>query len=225
LWDGGKQVLRQFTYWQMKSRAGVVGKDGLARLIKRVHDVQPDLKIHLVGHSFGGRLVSFSLAGLPPEFTGNASPVKSMLLLQAAFSHFAFAGSLPHDPARSGALAGQQGHVDGPIGVTHSLHDSAVCQLYPAASFSAGQDAAGVDDLMYRWQAMGQDGAQAVSAENQRLEAVGYDYPWEDLHGKFVNLDGNNVIVRGGPPSGAHSDIIHSEIAWASLSLADLAAS
>ena len=35
--------------------------------------------------------------------------------------------------------------------------------------------------------------------------------------GKWLNLDGNQIIVNGDPPSGAHSDIVHPEIAWAAL--------
>jgi hypothetical protein len=35
--------------------------------------------------------------------------------------------------------------------------------------------------------------------------------------GKWFNLDGNQIIVNGTPPSGAHSDIVHPEIAWAAL--------
>ena len=38
--------------------------------------------------------------------------------------------------------------------------------------------------------------------------------------GRFLNLDGNQLITQGGPPSGAHSDIFYPEIAWAVLAAA-----
>ena len=34
---------------------------------------------------------------------------------------------------------------------------------------------------------------------------------------RITNLDANAVIRNGGPPSGAHSDLLHEEIGWALL--------
>jgi hypothetical protein len=221
LWNGAKEALRQTTYWEMKNRAGVVGQRGLGPVITRVHGEQPTLRVHLVGHSFGARLVSFALSGLPAEFAAQRSPVKSLMLLQGAFSHFAFAEKLPFDGDRGGALAGMSSRVDGPLMVSHSLLDTAVGKLYPLASIAGRSDAAGLDEALYRWGAMGHDGAQAVPADKFRLGPVGQDYPFEA--GRFVNLDGNKIITKGGPPSGAHSDIVHPEIAWALMAGARLA--
>ncbi|MDQ3327736.1 MAG: serine-threonine protein kinase [Chloroflexota bacterium] len=217
LWEGAKNALRQATYWEMKKRAGVVGQTGLGPLIGRLHEAQPDMRVHLVGHSFGARLVSFALAGLP---AGDPSPVKSLVLLQGAFSHFAFARSLPHAPSRGGGLAGMAARVDGPIVVCYSIHDSAVGTLYPLASISAGQDAAAMEDRFYRWGAMGYDGAQAVGAAQEPLRRVGQGYKFAP--GKVFNLDGKDIVATGGPPAGAHSDIFHPEIAWAMLNAAGL---
>jgi subtilisin family serine protease len=221
LWDGAKEALRQATYWQMKKRAGVVGQRGLGPVLARIQLGQAALRVHLLGHSFGARLVSFSLAGLPPSATGAASPVKSLLLLQGAFSHFAFAPALPHDPTRAGALAGMQARVDGPLAVTHSKKDTAVGVFYPMASLASGDDRAAIEDYTLRWGAMGANGAQAVSATGVPLGPMGCAYPF--AAGRFVNLDGNAVIIHGGPPSGAHSDIVHPELAWATLAAAGIA--
>jgi hypothetical protein len=54
------------------------------------------------------------------------------------------------------------------------------------------------------------------------LGPVGTAYPFQ--RGRFVNLDGDAVINRGGPPAGAHSDIFHPELVWAGLAAAGLAA-
>ena len=67
---------------------------------------------------------------------------------------------------------------------------------------------------------MGADGAQAVDATVTTLGPVGTGYPFQ--RGRFVNLDGNAVINRGGPPSGAHSYIFHPELVWAGLAAAGL---
>jgi hypothetical protein len=105
----------------MKNRAGVVGKDGVGPVIAELSRELPSLRIHLIGHSFGARVVSFALAGLP---TGGPTPVKAVTLLQSAYSRFAFA-----DPVlfglfnRKGALAGKLDRVDGPLTVCFSSHD------------------------------------------------------------------------------------------------------
>jgi pimeloyl-ACP methyl ester carboxylesterase len=216
MWEGAREAARALTYWTMKERAGVVGKRGLGPLVAALHDVAGELRIHLIGHSFGARLVSFALAGLPASAKGTRSPVKSLVLLQGAFSHFAFADALPHDRRRGGALKGMAVRVDGPILVTHSRKDTAVFDFYPKASFLQRQDAAAIGRRISRWGAMGGFGAQAVNATDLQFENVGARYRF--AAGRFFNLDGNNLIVKGGPPSGAHSDIIYDRIAWAVIS-------
>jgi hypothetical protein len=215
LWNGAKEALRVATYWEMKKRAGKTGQGGLGPILDRLQAKSAGLKAHLIGHSFGARLVSFALAGVkadPPHV------VESVVLLQGAFSHFAFAPKLPQDPSRSGALAGMNARVDGPLCVTHSLKDIAVGTAYPLASIAARDDSAALSDLLFRWGGMGHDGAQAVGAAQSTLGPVGTKYPFGV--GSFLNLDGNSVIIQGGPPAGSHSDIVHPEIAWAVLAAA-----
>lgn len=220
LWNGAKDVLRVATYWQMKERAGNVGRQGLGPLIGTLHAKAPATRIHLIGHSFGARLVSYSLSGLPAASIASGSPVKSLLLLQGAFSHFAFADVLPHDHERSGALKGMASRVDGPLLATHSRRDLAVGRAYPIASFVNRDDASALQDQVDRWGGMGSDGAQAVEAARTALGDVGTTYSF--AVGKWINLDGNEVIVQGGLPSGAHSDIVHPHTAWAALAAAKL---
>jgi pimeloyl-ACP methyl ester carboxylesterase len=219
LWNGAKEALRQLTYFEMKKRAGVVGKEGLGPLLGRIHQADPQVRIHLIGHSFGARLVSFALAGLPDPAN---SPVKSLYLLQGAFSHFAFADALPMDPSRGGALKGMAARVDGPLVASFTIHDMAVGKLYPLAALSSRDDAAGLEDRLFRWGGIGHDGAQAVDATVTTLAPVGSTYPFQ--RGRFLNLDGNAIVNRGGPPSGAHSDIFHPELIWAGLAAAGLVA-
>lgn len=221
LWAGAKETLRIATYWQMKERAGVVGRSGLgARVLTRLADDAKNTRVHLLGHSFGARLVSFSLSGLPETLKGERSPVKSLFLLQGAFSHYAFADQLPHDATRSGALKGMAARVDGPLLATHSLKDLAVGRSYPAASFVNGDDAAAIADQISRWGAIGHDGAQAVNARPEQLSEPGKKYSFKK--GEWLNLDGNKVIIHGGLPSGAHSDIAHPHTAWAALAAAEI---
>lgn len=220
LWSGAKAALRQATYWQMKDRAGIVGRTGLGPLLGWLHSAVPNLKVHLIGHSFGARLVSYTLAGLPNLPADVKSPVKSLFLMQGAFSHFTFADELPFDNTRQGDLAGMASRVDGPLLTTYSLKDLAVGSAYPLASVVAGQDASDLSDLLFRWGAMGHDGAQEVKAKKAQLGKAGTAYVFEV--GKWLNLDGNQVIVNGDPPPGAHSDIVHPHTAWAALAAAGI---
>jgi hypothetical protein len=210
--NGAKEALRQATYWQMKNRAGVVGQRGLGPLLGRLDATR--VRVHLVGHSFGARLVSFALAGLP----SGPSPVRAVTLLEGAFSHFAFARPLPFDAGRKGALAGMLAKINGPLTVCFSSHDSAVGTFYPLASFAAQDDSAAATDALFRWGGMGADGAQGVNARLDGIQPAGPGTTYQFTAGRTLNVDASDVVRKGGPPSGAHSDIIHPELTWMVLS-------
>ncbi|MEU9160741.1 serine-threonine protein kinase [Streptomyces sp. NPDC048424] len=209
LWNGAREMLRQTTYYQMKRRSGLVGRLGLGPVLGQIQSDFADLRVHLVGHSFGGRLVSFALKDLPDS----DSCVKSVTLLQAAFSHFAFADTLPHAPESSGALSSAQDKVSGPIVACFSEHDHAVGTFYPIASRLQGDDASGAE-LVSRWGALGHDGIQGIDGVlttpiEEVAGADGFEFPQKG----YGSVDAASVVFRGGPPSGAHSDICHPELA------------
>ncbi|MFD4736602.1 serine-threonine protein kinase [Streptomyces virginiae] len=206
LWGGAKELLRQAAYYKMKKRAGVVGERGLGPVLAQLAAARPALRFHLIGHSFGARVVSFSLRAVPDR----ARYVKSVTLLQGAFSHYAFADRLPHDKGTGGALRGLQRRVDGPVVACHSPHDSALKIFYPLASRMAG-DSAGLLGFDERWGAIGHDGVQAVpGAPRLTLDTALRDgVPMTGC----VSVDAGSVVRRGGAPSGAHSDICHEELA------------
>ncbi|MFF8595493.1 serine-threonine protein kinase [Streptomyces sp. NPDC015220] len=211
-WDGAKELLRQATYYAMKRRAGTVGERGLGPAVGRLAHTAPGVRVHLVGHSFGGRLVSFALRGLPARVRS----VKSVTLLQGAFSHYAFAPRLPDDPGAGGVLCGQEDRVDGPLVCCHSRFDSALGTFYPLAARMADDDRSvlGVDIgglLGPEWGAMGHDGVQGVPGTRAYALAAALSAPLP-VSG-CVNVDAAEVIRRGGPPAGAHSDIVHPELA------------
>ncbi|MEU3607852.1 serine-threonine protein kinase [Streptomyces sp. NPDC035033] len=174
LWKGGREALRQAAYYVMKRRAGQVGERGLGPLLAEVARGAPGLRVHLVGHSMGARLVAYALRGLP----GAHRPVRSMTLLQGAFSHYAFAARLPHDLDRSGALRDMQLRVRGPVVACHSHHDTALGVLYPLASRAARDSASLAGPLGRlvardpRWGAIGWDGVQGVPGAARRTLAA-----------------------------------------------------
>ena len=213
LLNGMKEALRQASYWQMKIRAGTVGRAGLGPVLGQL---PPGVRVHLVGHSFGARLISFALAGLPP----GPSPVRAVTLLQGAFSHFAFASPLPFDAARSGALAGLPARINGPLVACFTEHDSALGRFYPLASFAAQDDSAAAQNPSSRWGAIGANGAQGVHAPVVAIRPAGARY--EFVPGGVLNIDASEVVRNGPPPSGAHSDILHPEVPWLVLAAGGL---
>ncbi|HET6857621.1 MAG TPA: serine-threonine protein kinase [Streptomyces sp.] len=206
IWNGAKELLRQATYYAMKRRAGTVGRLGLGPLLGQLAEASPSMRVHLVGHSQGARLVSFALRGLP-EGVRN---VKSVTLLQGAFSHYAFAGHLPHSMRSGGALRDAQLRIDGPLVACYSHHDTALRVIYPLASRLAG-DSAGLVALTNQWGAIGYDGVQAV-VDTPTLtvaQALRDGLPDQGC----VNVDASALVRRGGPPAGAHSDVCHTDLA------------
>ncbi|MGV0744649.1 serine-threonine protein kinase [Mycolicibacterium sp. XJ870] len=206
LWHGAKEAVRQLSYWKMKNRAGVVGKDGLGPVIDQLAAKFPGLRIHLVGHSFGARVVSYALAGMT---AANPSPVKSVTLLQGAYSRFAFTEKLPFRKG-SGALFGMLDRLDGPLTVCFSSHDRALSTFYPLASAAAGDDSAAAEDPFFRWRAMGSHGA--FDSPTHSLGPDGAAYPFQQ--GRILSLDASGVVDLDDGPSGAHSDIFHRELSW-----------
>ncbi|MGW3198724.1 serine-threonine protein kinase [Streptomyces sp. NPDC001118] len=211
-WDGAKELLRQAAYYTMKRRAGTVGEQGLGPLIGTLAGAAPGVRVHLMGHSFGGRLVSFALRGLPD----GVRTVKSVTLLQGAFSHFAFAERVPQDPGRAGALKDLQRRIDGPLVCCHSHFDMALGTFYPLASRLSGNDRSYLGGeiaavLGPEWGALGYDGVQAVPGTARLDLAAALNGPLPAAG--CVNVDAAAVVRSGGPPAGAHSDIVHPELA------------
>lgn len=202
--NGAKDTVRVLSYTVMKTRAGDIGRAGLGPLLVELHRRSPVVRVHLIGHSFGARLVSFALSGIAMPAD---SPVASLLLVQGAFSHWSFAHAQDNPFGEAGALHTFANRVHGPLVATFSVHDWAVGRWYPKASFLSRQDTqAGVAG---RWGGMGADGYQAVepAVDRSMPPPVGMDY--QLTPGTFYRVDAASVInnVNDQAFAGAHSDI------------------
>jgi hypothetical protein len=190
-------VLNYTTYYVMKAEAGTVGAKGVAPLIDRL--ASEVAHIHLVGHSFGARLVAAAAAA------STTDRLKSMTLLQSAFSHNAFS------QARKGFfrdVVGRQ-RVAGPIVITHTRNDEAVGVAYPLASRINGDRAAALGDENDEFGALGRNGAQRMEAGevvSGRLLPLGSSYAF--AAGKCFNLEASEFIS-------GHSDVRGREVAQA----------
>ena len=205
--DGALNLLNYATYYQMKERAGLVGRDGLSPLLGRLRSRNPDLKLHLIGHSFGGRLVTAAAAGKESD---SAKPVAdTMTLLQAAFSHYGFAQHFDGDRDGFFRRVVAKGKIAGPILVTYSANDRAVGKLYPLASMFAGQDAAGIGGPTSRFGGIGCNGAQSTpEAFEAKLLDSGGQYTLTAR--KINNLNADEFIKD-------HSDVCGRQVAHAVL--------
>jgi hypothetical protein len=205
--SGARNLLNYSTYYQMKERAGTVGREGINSVLREIRVQRPVLNIHLIGHSFGGRLVT--AAALGPANQPSIAP-NTMTLLQAAFSHHGFAHRF--DEINDGFFRKlvTDRMVSGPILITCTENDTDVGIAYPLASLIAGQVAAGIGDKNDPFGGIGRNGAQKTpEAFDETLLEVGKSYQLvaEKLH----NLKADQFIKH-------HSDICKNEVAYAILS-------
>jgi len=160
IFSGAVQAIRNLlnisTYYEMKDRAGRIGEGGVLALLRDLKRQVPDLKVHLIGHSFGGRLVSAAARGGEGE---TPLPVDSLHLLQTAYSHYGFGAATPDVPEGYFRSVVTQHRVRGPILVTHTKNDLAVGLAYAVASALAGQVAASIGGPDDRYGAIGSNGA------------------------------------------------------------------
>jgi hypothetical protein len=196
---GAKDALRVFSYNTMKARAGVIGKVGLGPQLAGLRGV----RVHLVGHSFGARLVSFALTGVG---AAKDSPIASLTLIQGAFSHWSFSHAKDNPFGADGALRGFADRVRGPLVATFSSHDFAVGVWYPKASFMARQDESA--STAGRWGGMGADGFQAVTPSDDRTMRAEGGIRYGFKSGTFYRVNAGSVINNESSDrfAGAHSD-------------------
>lgn len=204
--EGARNLLNFTTYYEMKARAGLVGTIGVNPVLQRLRAARPDLKLHLVGHSFGGRLVAAVVDG--PEHVSPLS-IDSLTLLQAAFSHNGFAQN--YQAGKNGFFRRviEDKRVRGPMIVTFTKNDNAVGTAYPLASRLNRVDAAGLGDANDRFGGIGRNGTQKTPGANF-IELLPVGKPYGFKPGALYNLNGDKFIH-------SHGDVAGKEVAYATL--------
>jgi hypothetical protein len=202
--SGARNLLNYTTYYQMKERAGRVGAGGLNPVLRGIQAVHAGLRVHLVGHSFGGRLVTAAASA-------GGIRVASLSLLQAAFSHHGFSpdwNGRGDAGAFWGVLAGRV--VAGPVVITCTVNDKAVGVAYPLASLLAGQNASGLGDKNSAYGGMGRNGAQKTPGTVETpMQAAGAGYQLEG--GRIYNLGADRFVAD-------HGDVANVNVVYAVLS-------
>ncbi|MFT4219859.1 MAG: hypothetical protein QM611_05015 [Microbacterium sp.] len=200
--DAARKVANLTTYYTMKERAGTVGAKGLAKTLEAVHKAAPDARLHLVGHSFGGRAVTAAALA-------TSAPIASVSLLQAAYSHYGMAQGWDGAGA-NGAFWKVPGKVAGPIIVTFTKNDKAVGIAYPIASRLARQIGVGLGDANDKYGGIGRNGALKTPAALPAvaMRDVGGAYAFES--GRVSSLDGDKFVSD-------HGDVAGRQVAYAVL--------
>jgi len=154
LFNGGRaavaRFLNQLTYYE------VVGAALTANVLTKLTPGQ-SIRLHLVGHSFGARLVTAAANTLT---TVANLDFFSITLLQGAFSHNAFSTV----PIRGtlGAFLNVVGKPTGPISITHT-HNDVACTLYYALASRLSRDmTSAIGDANDDFGAMGANGPQQL---------------------------------------------------------------
>jgi len=206
-----RYVLRLFTVRQMKDRAGVVGARGAAPLLADLasHSMA---RFHLIGHSYGARLLLSALC-----FPGDCGPkAASMLLLQPAVSHLCFA-QLVEKTNMPGGYAKAPERVRLPIFTTFSKHDRPLRLLFHTAvrrkrDLAEAQIAA-ADEPPSIFAALGGYGPRCCGETREHIQ---------DPASPYVPAPGTRVLgIHATRTIANHGDISNESTWWALYNLVE----
>jgi len=203
--------VRMATVRQMKDRAGRVGSAGVADTVRRLSD-RSAARLHLVGHSYGCRVVLSAVAhGADPS-----RDVDSVLLLQPALSAWAFAAEVGGHP---GGYRVALDRVRLPVLSTFSAHDMPLTRVFHLAMRRAADlgEAEIAGRPPSRFAALGGFGPQGLGAEAATVAPmpdVGGAYPFGGAYDgpprEIVGVDGTWCIP-------GHGEVESVQTAWALL--------
>lgn len=202
------QFLNLTTWYVMKNRAGVVGAKGVAQAVRDLKTANPAVKIHLVGHSLGGRL----MAGCAKSLAQTNSHVESLTLLEAAFSHYGFSPNNGKGQAGFFRDVIDKKVVTGPLIATYSAQDQVVGTVYAVASRLASDSVEAIGDANDPYGGIGRNGAQKTAESTAgALHAVGTPYQFQIP--KINCLDGSGGLIKD------HGDVANAFVTYAFASV------
>lgn len=202
-------AVRITTVLLMKDRAGRVGGRGVAALLRDLVDASPDSRIHLIGHSYGGKIVLSALCSEGPL----TRPVHSVLLLQPALSCLCFASDVDGH-GRPGGYRPALERTKQPIITTYSHRDMPLTRFFHLAARRASDfgEAVIAGAPPSRYAALGGYGPHGIPDELSTVDAKRppdqYDLAAEGI--RVVAVQASNAI-------GGHGDVTNPVTAWALL--------
>jgi pimeloyl-ACP methyl ester carboxylesterase len=207
---GGLGRFLNLTNWYvMKDRSGAVGAKGVADAVRALHASCPEIRVHLVGHSLGGRLMASCAKALSDR---PMLRVDSLMLLEAAFSHFGFSSNNGHGTAGFFRDVIEKKVVKGPFVSTFSAQDTVVGNAYAIMSRLAGDNTREIGDASDEFGGIGRNGPlKTAEVANFPLNAPGvaYEYKAEVIN----NLDGSGGLIKD------HGDVTNAAVTYAFASI------
>ncbi|WP_310571953.1 hypothetical protein [Gemmatimonas sp.] len=199
------QVLNLTTWYMMKNRSGTVGANGVAAAVRDLKARHPSLRIHLIGHSLGGRCMAACAKALCDD---PAVQPDSLSLLEAAFSHYGLSHDNGHGDRGFFRDVIEQQIVKGPFISTFSYQDTVVGKAYAISSRLGGDNAKAVGDKDDQYGGIGRNGTQRTDeATTQPLGSVGTPYVYAPR--VVNNLDGSGGRIKD------HGDVTNAEVTYA----------
>lgn len=216
--------IRLFSIFQMKDRAAVVGANGVAKLLSEL-TARTTRGVHVVGHSFGAKVMLSAVLG---DADRTIKP-KSLLLLQPALSHLAFAGTLPNSTVKGGYYD-VPSRVEKPVLSTCSRWDAPLHNFFHLAVTRKSD----VGDVQVGGDPAGGPADETVGAPPNRYAALGgygprdHPEPTESLRtiqlpsaGDPIDMhDGDRVVGLDGSKDkriDGHMGVANPFTAWALL--------
>lgn len=206
-----RNIIKPFTVWRMKDRAGVVGSLGVSKLLRDLL-CGSDARIHLLGHSFGCKVVMSATASLPEKLPRK---VHSALLLQPAISQYAFAGDVPESGGLAGGYFGNLARIERPIVATFSARDVALSKTYHRAlrrQSDLGEQPIPAGGSPSKYGALGGFGPQ--NSNEIIIDIKGPGSPYE------LGAGGRIIGIRGTQAISGHGDISNGSTWWLAYSVA-----
>lgn len=203
-----RSVVRSFTVWKMKDRAGKVGTAGVGPLLADLVAAAGPASIHLIGHSYGAKVVLSAANSLPD---GSDGKVASALLLQPAINGWAFAEDV-EDEGFPGGYRRVLDIVAQPIFSTFSSKDRPLTLFFHLAvrrhsDLGEVKVAAGAPSRFAALGGFGPRGVPGPRGGEIEMPAAGTAYP-VDLPSEIVGLQGGALID-------GHGDVTTPHTAWA----------
>jgi len=203
-----RAAVRAFTVWQMKDRAGRVGAAGVGPLLSDLVKAAPKAQHHLIGHSYGAKVVLSAANALPPA---GPTPLSSLLLLQPAINAWAFASNV----AGLGFAGGYRRVlrlVRTPVFTTFSSKDVPLTKLFHLAvrrkdDLGEIKVASGSPSPYAALGGIGPQGVDAPVVRRIHMPRAGEKYPEFDEE-RLVALDGGALIA-------GHGEVVNPHTAWA----------
>jgi len=203
--NGIDAFLNFMTWSAMKNLSGKVGTNGLAPSVLAVRRRLGDIRIHLVGHSLGARLVTACCKALGQEYTAQ---VDSLSLLEGAFSHFGFSPDAGWGEPGFFRNVIETQIVRGPMISTFSKQDAVVGKAYAVASRLTGDRLQAIGDACDPYGGIGHNGAQRTPESTVApLRNSGETYRFRP--GIVTCLDGSAGLITG------HGDITNPAVTYA----------